>query len=938
MEVVEVRWTPEADAVQEGARLPLPARLVATSAESLFAFFGRTDELKPLEDVHKRNAGERRLGVVLISGEPGVGKTSLVAQTARAMHSGGSTVLYGGCDEDLAVPYKSWVEALTPLVQSLPDERLRRFSETNGLTLARLLPELALRLGEEQPSPAAESDAERFMIMEAVVRFLTAASGEAPLLVVLDDLHWADAASLQLLGQLAHSSVPMAVTVVGTFRDSDLSRSHPLTPLLARLHREPTVQRLPLVGLEDFEVIGLMEAAAGHRLPDDGVALAHALRRETGGNPFFVVEMILHLAQEGTFAQGDDGIWRLTVDLEEVGLPTSVREVVAQRVATLGEQTERALSMAAVIGRDFDLSVLSAVLEQDELELSDLLDVAITAGLLHEVAGDTDRYRFVHALIQHTLYQDLTATRRRRGHLKVAEVLEASDTDTPAGLAALARHWLAATRQADVTKAVYYARRSGQAALAAYAPADAVTWFSQALEVLDRQGSPDEHERGLLLAELGTAQNRAGMPEHRQTLIDAAEIAHRFGDTDLLVAAALGGRRGTGATAEADPERAAILLAALAALGDRESGARALLLGSMAEATDARDWLRRSQLADEAVSLADGLDDGVKLAVFYSCYQLVAQPERLAERLAKTAWACETAERLGDPLHHFRASYTRTHACMEIGDLNEVDRRIEELGTLVERTGLAHSRYQSLLSKTWRVLLAGDMVAGERLNDEALAVGSDIGMPEALGAWGGVLFEIRLLQGRIEELIEPFAQTASENPAIPLLRVALASAYCSVGRLDEAEPLFAQDAATDFTAIPRDVTWTTAMTISQESAIALGNRKAADILYDLLSPYGEMVVFNLGVSEGALARSLGRLAHLLGRSDAAQLHFRSALAINERLRAPYWLARTRLDFADLLRDIGKSDEATGFVDQAQETAKRFGFAALESRAATFSAG
>ena len=199
------------------------------------------------------------------------------------------------------------------------------------------------------------------MVMESVVRFLTAASEEAPLLVVLDDLHWADAASLQLLGQLAHSSVPMAVTVVGTFRDSDLSRSHPLTSLLARLHREPAVQRLPLVGLEDFEIIGLMEAAAGHSLPDEGVALAHALRRETGGNPFFVVEMIRHLAQEGIFVQGDDGVWRLTVDLDEIGLPTSVREVVAQRVATLGEETERALSMASVIGRDFDLSVLAIV-------------------------------------------------------------------------------------------------------------------------------------------------------------------------------------------------------------------------------------------------------------------------------------------------------------------------------------------------------------------------------------------------------------------------------------------------------------------------------------------------------------------------------------------------------------------------------------------------
>ena len=236
------------------------------------------------------------------------------------------------------------------------------------------------------------------------------------------------------------------------------------------------------------------------------------------------------------------------------------------------------------------------------------------------MASDADRYRFVHALIQHTLYQDLTATRRRRAHLKVAEVLEDTGTDDPERLAALARHWLAATPQADATKAVYYARRAGQEALAAYAPADAVAWFSQALEVLDRQGAPDEHERGRLLVELGIAQNAAGMPEHRQTLLDAAEIAQRLGDADLLVAAALGGRRVDAGTTEADRERTPILQAALSALGGRDPGTRALLLASLAEVTDARDWRRRRELADEAVALADGLDDAVKLDVMLSCY------------------------------------------------------------------------------------------------------------------------------------------------------------------------------------------------------------------------------------------------------------------------------------------------------------------------------
>jgi hypothetical protein len=543
--------------------------------------------------------------------------------------------------------------------------------------------------------------------------------------------------------------------------------------------------------------------ALAHALPEDGVALAHALRRETGGNPFF-----------------------------------SAREVVAQRVASLGEETERALSMASVIGRDFDLSVLSAVLEQDELELSDLLDGATTAGLLQEVAGDADNSRFVHALIQHTLYQDLTATRRRRGHLQVAEVLEDTGSDDPERLAALAHHWLAATRQADVTKAVYYACQAGRAALVAYAPEDVVAWFTQALEVLDRHGAP-EAERGQLLVELGIAQNAAGMPDHRQNLLDAAEIARRLGDADLQMAAALGGRRGAGGMNEADHERAAILQAALSALGEREPSGRALLYASLAEVTDSRDWRRRRELADEAVSLADELDDAAKLEVVLSCYEFRAQPERLAERLAETAWACQTADRLGDPILRHRARFQRIHACIESGDPPEVDRRIEEMGSLVERTGLPYCRWQLLLTRTCQTILAGDLATGERLNDEAFAVASEIGTPEALGVWGGVIFDLRVLQGRIEEMIDPVALAAAESPAIPLLRVALTAGYCLVGRTDEATPLFEQDVSTGFTEIPRDLTWTTAMVWAQESAVHLRHQEAAAILYDLLDPFSK---------------------------------------------------------------------------------------------------
>jgi class 3 adenylate cyclase/tetratricopeptide (TPR) repeat protein len=931
VQVVEVLWDlgPELDDV--GDQLPVPVRLTGTSADTLFAFCGRDNELSLIADVHKRSVAEHRLGVVLVSGEPGIGKTTLVAKAARAAHAEGSNVLYGGAEEDLAVPYRPWVAALSSLVEAIPAESLGQFAEENGLALARLLPALGRVVGDETPAPGTDADAERFMIMEGAVRLLAFASRTAPLVVVLDDLHWADAATLQLLRHLVGSSLPMRVTVVGTFRDSDLYRGHPLASLLADLRREPDVHRVALSGLAEVDVIGLLEAAAGHDMTDEGVALAHALRRETGGNPFFLVELIWHLAENGTFVQGPDGIWRLAKGLGHVGLPGSVREVVAHRVERLGTDIERALSMAAVIGRDFDLQLLAELLDADELRLVDTLERAIGAGLIAEADGQAARYRFVHALIQQTLYQDMSATRRQLAHQRVAETLEVASRESPENLAALAHHWLAATRPTDVTKALYYARRAGEAALGSYAPDDAMARFTEALELLDRQGTDDAPERGRLLVDLGTAQFLAGMPEHRDTLLQAAAIAQRLGDTELLVAAALGGRRGDMRAGVADPERIAVLEAALAAVGD-DGVSRALLLLSLAEATDAREWERRKELADQALALASDLPDPtVALDVLLNCYLFRIQPELSGARLVESGQALTMAERLADPVLLFRACWFRVHACMEVADVVEVDLRIEQMAILAQRTGLLQCQWELLITRAGRALMAGDLAQAEALNDEALAAASRIG-PEALGAYGGVLFAIRRHQGRQGELVDLLATAASENPAIPVLKTVLAWTYCSLGRPDEARALFSDGLCAAFADVPRDVTWTSTIALWQECAVALDDLAAMEALYGMLEPHAGLVAFNIGTASGALARSLGCLARRLGRADEAEGHFRGALEIHERLQSPYWTAQTQLDLADLLREGEQHAEVRGLSGQALETAQRFGFGGIEQRA------
>ncbi len=931
---VEVLWEPDTAAQKTDGQLPLPARLVGASAESLFAFFGRADELSRLADIQKVTSAEHRLRVTLVSGEPGIGKTTLVAQAARAVHAAGASVCYGNCTESLAIPYQPWIAALTQLVDHTDEAVLSGFVDGNGPALARLLPGLARRLGSDLVRPDGDPDTERFLILEGVARFLALASTTVPLVLVLDDLHWVDAASLELLRHLVTSATPMAVQVVGTFRESDLSRSHPLTGALAELRREPAVDRLDLLGLADTEIIDLLAAAAGHDMEDEGVALAHALRRETGGNPFFLVEVVRHLAETGAFVQDADGRWVLSVDLDALGLPRSVREVVAHRVARLGTDAEQALGVASVIGREFDLEVLSQVLDADEERLLDLLEAAIGAGLLDESEQVGGHYRFVHALIQHTLYQELSTTRRQRAHQRVAEALEAGGAVDDTRVTELARHWTAATRPADGTKALHYLRRAGDAALNALAPLDAINWYVQALELQGRQDQIDHQVHCALLVGLGTAQYQAGLPEHRMTLSEAAALARDIGDAGLLVTAALAAVRGGGSTG-AGTERIELLESALAAVGRSDEADRARLLVALSEATDALDVGRRQHLADEAVGLARALDDDpLTLEVLTNSYMFRKRPENSAELLAETASIVALADRIGQPMMRFRARFNRIWSCMEVGDVDEVRRRHEEMRVLETQTGLPYFRWQVLLNEVALSTLEGDLEGAEATNAEALEIGSRIGAPEAFAAYGGSLCRIRVDQGRPDEIVELMQQVAAENQSLPIMRIVLGILYLDLGRDDELRQLFAPDVANGFADHPRDSSWMSTIINCGDIAAHLGDVAAARTLYDMVLPFADQVAYPGAVINGSARRPLGRLAHLLDIPADAEVHFGSALAMHECMGSPYWSARTKLDFADFLVDrngTGDRQRATQMVSDALDSAETHGFAGLMAR-------
>src|SRR5207302_10371877 len=208
-----------------------------------------------------------------------------------------------------------------------------------------------------------DPETERYLLYGAVAGLLEEATREAPMVLILDDLHWADKPSLSLLRHLVTQGGEMRLLAIGTYRDSDLTRSHPLAELLADLHREEGVSRIPLTGLEEDHVVTLMEAAAGHELTGPGRRLAQAIVRETDGNPFYVAELLRHLREAGALVQGPDGRFRIEGRIEDLGLPQSGREVVGRRVKRLSEPSRQALAVAAVIGRDFDVDLLARVLE-----------------------------------------------------------------------------------------------------------------------------------------------------------------------------------------------------------------------------------------------------------------------------------------------------------------------------------------------------------------------------------------------------------------------------------------------------------------------------------------------------------------------------------------------------------------------------------------------
>jgi class 3 adenylate cyclase/tetratricopeptide (TPR) repeat protein len=928
VETVEVLWEPLGGI--ETAVVPLPGRLGVRPAVGLV---GRDTELAVITDAIKRVAGGEGREILLVSGEPGLGKTTLVAEAARSAFDAGACVLFGHCEEDLATPYQLFSEALGHFVIHAPEEQLLAHGEAHGSELSRLVPGLKSRIPELPPSEATDSDTERFLLFAAVIDLLATVAQHQPVILVLDDLQWADKGSLLLFRHLASADPTLRLMILGTYRDSELSNADALVDALAALRRLEGVSRMDLVGLDDSGVVALMEAGAGHPLDDDAVGLAHAIYRETDGNPFFVSEVLRNLVETGAIGQDAEGRWVAGDTLDATALPDSVREVIGARVLRLGKEAGRILSMAAVIGRDFDLSLLANATKTNEEELLDILDAAAAVALVREVA-DSGRYTFAHALVQHTVYEDLGLNRRARAHRQVAEALEDLCGHHPGPrVGELARHWIAATQPIDLAKAVSYSRQAGDAALAALAPADALRYYAQALGLYAQVADSDPLVAIDLAIGLGTAQRQTGDPTYRETLLSASQRAADLGNTERLVAAALANNRGwLSAAGAVDTEKVEVLELALdrSAADDPD---RALVLATLCQELNFGERDRRDALAREAVAIARKSGDDVTIVrVLNGVHDSV----NLGQALDWSADALLRAERIGDPVLLFLAADRRFSAACLAGNIDEADRCLEIMELTAERLGQPSFNWGLAFVRATRAQIAGDPERAEELATEAFQIGADNGEPDAALIFGAQLALARYQRGTMGELVPLIKEAVAENPGLPTLVAALAMAYVEGDHTDEARQLLEEFAAAGFD-LPMNSTWITGMITYSDAAIECRDPRFALPLFDRLAPLADQWSTTAGPTvEGPVIHTLGGLATLLGRYDEANVYFAKSAASSERANAKFFAARTNLLWGRMLAErsgSGDSETARDLLTQAHTAAVTNGYGTVERRAA-----
>jgi class 3 adenylate cyclase/tetratricopeptide (TPR) repeat protein len=914
------------DAAAGGRATTDPPALPSTPG----AFVGRVDELNTLRTAIDRGvAGHARL--VLVVGEPGIGKTRLVEEATTYASIRGARVCWGHSYEgDVGVPYLPFVEALRAYTRAVPDDVLREELGANGSEVATLVSELHQRFTDLPPSLPLAGDAERLRLFDGVTTFLQRASRDAPVVLVLDDLHWADKPTLLLLQYLARNLDRDRLVICGTYRDVDLDRRHPLADALTVLRRESIFERVLLRGLDRDGVKALIEVIGEQETPDD---FATTIFRETEGNPFFVAEILRHLAETGALRRVD-GEWTGTPESVAEHLPEGIREVIGRRLDRLSDAANRMLSTAAAMPSGFTLDVVRAVTGDDEDAVLDQLDEALEAQIVRERSGVPGTYEFTHALIRQTLYNELNTPRRVRLHRQIAEALEAVTLGEPP-LGELAYHWFQAAPGGASAKALEYATRAAERAMVQVAYEEAARFYDYALQAHELEDDHDSARRAALLMNLASAQRQAGDTDAANaTLREVAAIARELGDGLLLGQAALARTEMSWSSYGGDPEKVAVIEEALQSLPEGEDALRAKLLSLLGNDVAFLDAERHERLADEAVAAARRSGDSRAIAIALSSWAF--RPRPATERAAIREEIARRAEESGDLGARLSNLMSWVTDSMMDWDRDRFDFTVREGRRLADESRAPFWRATATSVEALAASVDGRYDDAEVLFAEQLAMARRIREPTLVGNYGVGLLVIRREQGRLHEFERATRRRVEEQPVLAAWRVGLALILVQGDRLDEAAEHFEWLAADDFGSVADDVVQYYNLVGLSDVAIALGDRPRCERLLELQRPNaGRAVTLGLGAYHGALDRTIGNLAVALGRPDEGVPHLERALELHDSFRARAWATRNRYDLAVGLvqRDEpGDRDRALGLLNDALDAATAIGMPQLVDEA------
>ena len=868
-----------AEALRAPARAPEATLPDALARPDHAPLVGRGDQLAALRRAWRR-ASAGSAGVVLVEAAAGGGKTRLLSEFAGEARDAGAVVLAGRCLQDGVVPFAPFTEALRriagdPLPAWVVDE------------LTRLLPEL----GPAGSAPAGSPEDARHRLLEAVAAAIGETARRGPVLLVIEDLHWADAATVAMLGHVVRTVGWAPLLVAGSRRD-DESGEPALGDLLDELGRAHRLERVAVPGLSAQEAGRL---AGAWLRAEPARALADVLHRRTGGNPLFVEALARHLVE----SHPEDGADLAAAAGTEV--PEGVRAVIDRRLARLPADAVGAVRLGAVAGEDFLLDDVARAGAVDDEATAEALEAAVAAGLV-DAGGGPARYRFAHALVREAVLAGLSSTRRALLHRRMADAL----AERPDRLPERARHLLDARPLADADVAARAALAAAALATQGLAYEDAAALLGRALEAGLAGHEPLRLE--LLLA-LGDARLRLGDGDGARTAFaDAATLARARGDADALARAALG-TTGIGVrVGPVRPEVQAALEEALAAVAD-DAPLRPVLLARLAiELYHVPPAGRREALSAEALAGGRRAGGRALLEALGARHVALWSPAHTEERLAIAGELISAARAAGDREAELQGLNWRVVDLYELGELEALRATAAEHERLADALRLPAYAF---FAPMWRASLA--LLAGRQHEAERLHAGGAELARLARDDNARLLLETQRLS-----LHASGGGFAADDAEIVLRRLETSRARAgwlvalTIHRYTAGDRAAARDAFTAgvaaFADTEPDANWLYSATGLGVLAERFGDRDAADLLYRALAPYGHRIVTIARGSycTGSAQLALGMLAIARADRAAAAAHLEAAIRANDALGAPVYAAAARSALAGLTADAERA--------------------------------